>query len=57
MISLRLRSTASCGALACRGFRALVAGGAVRDDLLGLDPKDFDIEVYGDRLSIVSLNA
>lgn len=29
------------------GFRALVAGGAVRDDLLGLKPKDFDIEVYG----------
>src|SRR5579862_7550827 len=29
------------------GFRALVAGGAVRDDLLGIEPKDFDIEVYG----------
>ncbi len=29
------------------GYRALVAGGAVRDDLLGLEPKDFDIEVYG----------
>jgi tRNA nucleotidyltransferase (CCA-adding enzyme) len=29
------------------GFRALVAGGAVRDDLLGLEPKDFDVEVYG----------
>jgi tRNA nucleotidyltransferase (CCA-adding enzyme) len=29
------------------GFRALIAGGAVRDDLLGLAPKDFDIEVYG----------
>ncbi len=29
------------------GFRALVAGGAVRDHLLGLKPKDFDIEVYG----------
>jgi tRNA nucleotidyltransferase (CCA-adding enzyme) len=29
------------------GFRALVAGGAVRDDLLGLAPKDFDVEVYG----------
>jgi tRNA nucleotidyltransferase (CCA-adding enzyme) len=29
------------------GFRALIAGGAVRDDLLGLQPKDFDIEVYG----------
>jgi tRNA nucleotidyltransferase (CCA-adding enzyme) len=29
------------------GYRALVVGGAVRDALLGLDPKDFDIEVYG----------
>ena len=29
------------------GFRALIAGGAVRDDLLGLAPKDFDVEVYG----------
>ncbi len=29
------------------GFRALVAGGAVRDDLLGREPKDFDVEVYG----------
>ncbi len=33
--------------LAAAGFRSLVAGGAVRDDLLGLNPKDFDIEVYG----------
>ena len=29
------------------GYRALIVGGAVRDALLGLDPKDFDIEVYG----------
>ena len=34
-------------ALHVAGFRALVAGGAVRDDLLGLEPKDFDVEVYG----------
>ncbi len=37
-----------------RGFRALIVGGAVRDALLGGDPKDFDIEVYGityDRLA------
>jgi tRNA nucleotidyltransferase (CCA-adding enzyme) len=36
------------------GFRALLVGGAVRDALLGLDHKDFDIEVYGvsyDRLA------
>jgi tRNA nucleotidyltransferase (CCA-adding enzyme) len=29
------------------GYRALIVGGAVRDALLGLRPKDFDIEVYG----------
>jgi tRNA nucleotidyltransferase (CCA-adding enzyme) len=34
-------------ALDAAGFRALIAGGAVRDDLLGLEPKDFDVEVYG----------
>ncbi len=34
-------------ALDAAGFRALVAGGAVRDFLLGHEPKDFDIEVYG----------
>ncbi len=36
------------------GFRALIVGGAVRDALLGFDPQDFDIEVYGvtyDRLA------
>src|ERR1700686_3565361 len=29
------------------GHRAVVVGGAVRDALLGGEPKDFDIEVYG----------
>jgi tRNA nucleotidyltransferase (CCA-adding enzyme) len=28
------------------GYRALITGGAVRDALLGLEPKDIDIEVY-----------
>ena len=28
------------------GFRAILVGGAVRDALLGLQPKDFDVEVY-----------
>ncbi len=40
--------------LRATGFRALVVGGAVRDALLGEDPKDVDIEVYGityDRLA------
>jgi tRNA nucleotidyltransferase (CCA-adding enzyme) len=29
------------------GYRAIAVGGAVRDALLGGEPKDFDIEVYG----------
>jgi tRNA nucleotidyltransferase (CCA-adding enzyme) len=33
--------------LRAAGFRALVVGGAVRDALLGIEHKDFDIEVYG----------
>jgi tRNA nucleotidyltransferase (CCA-adding enzyme) len=33
--------------LGTTGYRALVVGGAVRDALLGGEPKDFDIEVYG----------
>ena len=33
--------------LVSAGYRALVVGGAVRDELLGGAPKDFDIEVYG----------
>ncbi len=32
--------------LAAAGGRALLVGGCVRDSLLGLEPKDFDIEVY-----------
>jgi len=40
--------------LGAAGYRALVVGGAVRDSLLGGEPKDFDIEVHGigyDRLA------
>ena len=33
--------------LRASGFQAVVVGGSVRDALLGLAPKDFDIEVYG----------
>ena len=41
-------------ALDAAGYRALIAGGAVRDDLLGLEPKDFDIEVYGVSFEILT---
>jgi tRNA nucleotidyltransferase (CCA-adding enzyme) len=33
--------------LGAAGYRAVAVGGCVRDALLGLDPKDFDVEVYG----------
>ena len=33
--------------LGVSGHRAVIVGGAVRDAMLGLVPKDFDIEVYG----------
>jgi tRNA nucleotidyltransferase (CCA-adding enzyme) len=33
--------------LTASGFRAVIVGGSVRDALLGLEPKDFDAEVYG----------
>jgi tRNA nucleotidyltransferase (CCA-adding enzyme) len=42
------------GALRDSGYRAVIVGGAVRDALLELPVKDFDIEVYGisyDRLA------
>lgn len=29
------------------GGRALLVGGCVRDELMGIEPKDFDLEVYG----------
>jgi tRNA nucleotidyltransferase (CCA-adding enzyme) len=33
--------------LTASGFTCLVVGGAVRDSLLGVEPVDFDVEVYG----------
>jgi tRNA nucleotidyltransferase (CCA-adding enzyme) len=30
-----------------RGGRAMLVGGCVRDDLMGAEPKDWDVEVYG----------
>ncbi|NNE65710.1 MAG: HD domain-containing protein [Pyrinomonadaceae bacterium] len=34
-------------AVRARGGRALLVGGCVRDELMGLQPKDWDFEVYG----------
>ena len=33
-------------ALADAGGRALLVGGCVRDPLMGIEPKDWDVEVY-----------
>ena len=38
---------AALGALRSAGGRPRLVGGCVRDWLLGLEPKDFDLEVYG----------
>ncbi|MGE3466984.1 MAG: hypothetical protein AB7J13_08630, partial [Pyrinomonadaceae bacterium] len=29
------------------GGRAMLNGGCVRDELMGVEPKDWDVEVYG----------
>ena len=34
-------------AVSAEGGRALLVGGCVRDELMGLEPKDWDLEVYG----------
>lgn len=47
MTSARDTVMAIARAVAEHGGRALVVGGSVRDDLLGITPKDFDLEVYG----------
>lgn len=44
-----------CRAIGQAGGRALLVGGSVRDRLLGLPWKDFDLEVYG--LSAEALKA
>jgi len=36
-----------CEMFESNGCYAYIVGGAVRDDILGLEPKDFDMEVYG----------
>src|SRR5713226_10788810 len=36
-----------CEAVRDAGGRALLVGGCVRDELMGRQPKDWDLEVYG----------
>jgi tRNA nucleotidyltransferase (CCA-adding enzyme) len=33
--------------IAAHGGRAMLVGGCVRDELMGIEPKDWDVEVYG----------
>ncbi|MGH9645839.1 MAG: CCA tRNA nucleotidyltransferase, partial [Bryobacteraceae bacterium] len=51
MVTMRLELPLLLDQIVCElhaaGYRAVVVGGAVRDALLGGQPKDFDIEVYG----------
>ena len=35
------------GKLADKGHKSLIVGGAVRDAMMGTEPKDIDVEVYG----------
>jgi tRNA nucleotidyltransferase (CCA-adding enzyme) len=35
------------GKIKRKGGRAMLVGGCVRDDLMGVEPKDWDVEVYG----------
>ncbi|MDA0748780.1 MAG: CCA tRNA nucleotidyltransferase [bacterium] len=41
--------------LRARGFRALLAGGCVRDMLLGVDPQDYDIATDADPHEVVGI--
>ena len=36
-----------CEEVQAAGGRAMIVGGAVRDEVLGMASKDFDVEVYG----------
>jgi tRNA nucleotidyltransferase (CCA-adding enzyme) len=48
--------SAIANAIREHGGRALLVGGCVRDELLGLEPKDYDVEVFGvpaDRLRAI----
>ena len=53
-ITLPARLEAAIDVLRAQGGRCRVVGGSVRDALLGLAPKDFDIEVYGLELDAIA---
>jgi tRNA nucleotidyltransferase (CCA-adding enzyme) len=43
------RVSGIANAIAESGGRAMLVGGCVRDELMGIEPKDWDLEVYGVR--------
>lgn len=44
-----------CRALAAHGYRALLAGGCVRDLLLGVEPKDYDVATDASPAAVAQL--
>ncbi|HNT89054.1 MAG TPA: CCA tRNA nucleotidyltransferase, partial [Candidatus Hydrogenedentes bacterium] len=55
MDPLELAAREICARLRDRGFRALFAGGCVRDRLLGVPPKDYDIATDAHVLDVLKL--
>ncbi len=47
MLHLPEKLTSLAAAIRAGGGRAMLNGGCVRDELMGVEPKDWDVEVYG----------
>ena len=47
MIGIPQNITTLAEAVRYAGARAMLVGGCVRDELMGIEPKDWDLEVYG----------
>lgn len=47
MLHLPEKLTSLAAAIRAAGGRAMLNGGCVRDELMGVEPKDWDVEVYG----------
>ena len=47
MIELPKKITTLAEIIKQNGGRAMLVGGCVRDELMGIEPKDFDLEIYG----------
>ncbi len=47
MLAIPKKITKLAETIKANGGRAMLVGGCVRDELMGIEPKDFDLEVYG----------